>query len=54
MRRGLSEERRFFGFYGWPEVHNKHLSWSLMESLAVQSSLPWLCMGDFNGILFFF
>lgn len=38
-------------FYGWPEVQSRHLSWSLIEHLATQSDLLWLCMGDFNEIL---
>ncbi|KAK9671538.1 hypothetical protein RND81_12G037300 [Saponaria officinalis] len=43
---------RFTGFYGWPEVHNHRLSWELLRLLATQSSDPWMCMGDFNEILF--
>ncbi|XP_057250759.1 uncharacterized protein LOC130591452 [Beta vulgaris subsp. vulgaris] len=52
VRRGLGEEEwRCTGFYGWPEIQNRHLSWSLLESLTAQSTLPWLCLGDFNEIL---
>ena len=52
VNRGLGEEEwQCTGFYGWPEIQNRHLSWNLLESLAAQSSLPWLCLGDFNEIL---
>lgn len=43
---------RITGFYGWPEVHNRHLSWKLLEELARQDTVPWVCVGDFNEILF--
>lgn len=53
FRKGLGDvEWRCTGFYGWPEVNNHHLSWSLLSLLASQSSLPWLCFGDFNEIFF--
>lgn len=28
-----------------------HKSWQLLRQLASQSSLPWLCFGDFNKLL---
>ncbi|XP_074318065.1 uncharacterized protein LOC141654850 [Silene latifolia] len=43
---------RLTGFYGWPAVADRHLSWELMRLLSGQSSLPWVCVGDFNEILF--
>ena len=53
MQEGLGEEEwRFTGFYGWPETQNRHLSWQLLKTLASQPTLPWMCMGDFNEILF--
>lgn len=52
VRGGLGEEEgSLTGFYGWPEVHNRHLSWQLLTELATQSHLPWVCLGDFNEIL---
>lgn len=49
---GLGEEEwRCTRFYGRLEVHNSHLSWSLLGTLAGQSDLPWLCLGDFNQII---
>ena len=41
----------FTGFYGEPETHKRHESWDLLRSLHQQSSLPWLCTGDFNEIV---
>ncbi|XP_075654720.1 uncharacterized protein LOC142624873 [Castanea sativa] len=42
---------RFTGFYGEPETHRRHESWDLLRRLNQQSSLPWLCAGDFNEIV---
>ncbi|XP_074295385.1 uncharacterized protein LOC141623208 [Silene latifolia] len=43
---------RFTGFYGWPAVQDRHLSWQQLRLLAAAGSDPWLCMGDFNEILY--
>ncbi|XP_074306422.1 uncharacterized protein LOC141641666 [Silene latifolia] len=43
---------RVTGFYGWPVVADRHLSWKLLRILGSQSSLPWMCIGDYNEILF--
>lgn len=52
VRSGLGENAwRFTGFYGWPETHNRHLSWELLAELAGQGQEPWVCAGDFNEIL---
>ncbi|XP_074313724.1 uncharacterized protein LOC141648916 [Silene latifolia] len=45
-------EWRCTGFYGWPTVQDRHLSWELLRSLAAESRSPWLCVGDFNEILY--
>ena len=42
---------RFTGFYGAPETQLRIDSWNLLRNLNGQSSLPWLCVGDFNEIL---
>jgi endonuclease/exonuclease/phosphatase family metal-dependent hydrolase len=42
---------RFTGFYGYPKVIDRHLSWSLLKLLAQKSTLPWLLGGDFNEVL---
>ena len=43
---------RFIGFYGHPEGHRHRESWALLNKLNGMDQLPWLCMGDFNEILF--
>ncbi|XP_074297456.1 uncharacterized protein LOC141628183 [Silene latifolia] len=44
---------RVTGFYGWPAVCDRHLSWELMRELgAGNDNRPWVCVGDFNEILF--
>ncbi|KAH9726440.1 reverse transcriptase domain-containing protein [Citrus sinensis] len=42
---------RVTGFYGFPESSRRRESWNLMRSLASSSSLPWVCLGDFNDLL---
>ncbi|KAH6786600.1 hypothetical protein C2S52_006152 [Perilla frutescens var. hirtella] len=46
------DEWRFTGIYGWAEEQFKHLTWELMRSLALSDYGKWLCMGDFNEILY--
>ena len=41
----------FTGIYGFTEVARKQETWSLLRSLHRSVSLPWLCAGDFNEIL---
>jgi hypothetical protein len=45
---------RFTGIYGEARTNLKHKTWEVMEDLRLQQSLgiPWLCVGDFNEILF--
>ncbi|XP_074305989.1 uncharacterized protein LOC141641217 [Silene latifolia] len=50
--RESDKEWRVTGFYGWPSVSDRHLSWDLLRLLHRQSALPWICVGDFNEILF--
>ncbi|XP_074266449.1 uncharacterized protein LOC141589722 [Silene latifolia] len=50
--RSESGEWRITGFYGWPNVTDRHLSWDLLKLLGQQSTLPWVCIGDYNEILF--
>ncbi|KAK3230768.1 hypothetical protein Dsin_002649 [Dipteronia sinensis] len=42
---------RFTGFYGYPEQSQRKHSWTSLRRLASMSTLPWVCMGDFNEIL---
>jgi len=38
------------GFYGHPKTSRREETWTLLESLSQVSTLPWLCIGDFNKI----
>ncbi|KAL5570777.1 hypothetical protein UlMin_020374 [Ulmus minor] len=42
----------FTGLYGNPDTSLRSHSWNLMKRLGDSSSLPWLCGGDLNEILF--
>ena len=46
----IDDAWRFTGFYGAPETVNREDSWSLLRHLSSQTSLPWVCIGDFNEI----
>ncbi|KAL5546661.1 hypothetical protein UlMin_006348 [Ulmus minor] len=43
---------RFTGLYGNPDTSLRPQFWDLMKRLGDSSSLPWLCGGDMNEILF--
>ncbi|XP_074306435.1 uncharacterized protein LOC141641679 [Silene latifolia] len=44
---------RVMGFYGWLMVSDRHLSWELLRMIgAGNGDSPWLCIGDFNEILY--
>ncbi|KAL6566692.1 hypothetical protein OROMI_015096 [Orobanche minor] len=43
---------RCTGMYGWSEEQKKGKTWKLLTDLWTQSTLPWLCVGDFNEILY--
>ncbi|KAH9790374.1 reverse transcriptase domain-containing protein [Citrus sinensis] len=42
---------RVTGFYGYPESSRRRESWHLLRRLASFSTLPWVCIGDFNDLL---
>ena len=42
---------RLTSYYGFPECHKQRASWTLLRALAILSSLPWVCIGDFNDLL---
>ncbi|XP_031092171.1 uncharacterized protein LOC115996872 [Ipomoea triloba] len=42
---------RFTGYYGFPERQRRRDSWNMLRTLAAQSTLPWVVMGDFNDLL---
>ncbi|KAL8539523.1 hypothetical protein ACS0TY_001218 [Phlomoides rotata] len=43
---------RFTGIYGFPEDAQKWKTWRLLGRLALGCSIPWLCVGDYNEIMF--
>ena len=45
---------RFTGIYGEPKMEKKEETWRLLRNLHHQEKLPWVCMGDFNEILYNF
>ncbi|GKV35033.1 hypothetical protein SLEP1_g43353 [Rubroshorea leprosula] len=48
--RGLDLLWHLIGFYGQLEIGRHHESWALLKSLKSSSTLPWVCLGDFNEI----
>ena len=42
---------RLTDYHGFPERHKRRASWTLLRALAIRSSLPWVCIGDFNDLL---
>ncbi|XP_059439185.1 uncharacterized protein LOC132171798 [Corylus avellana] len=43
---------KFTGFYGHPEAEKRKEAWGLLRFLTSLDPLPWVCMGDFNEILY--
>ncbi|KAL8507009.1 hypothetical protein ACS0TY_017768 [Phlomoides rotata] len=39
------------GIYGWPYRNLRHQTFQLMHRIAPSTDTPWLCLGDFNEIL---
>ena len=39
-------------FYRDLDTASRENSWELLRSLSHHFNLPWVCMGDFNDILF--
>nr|KYP57549.1 hypothetical protein KK1_003814 [Cajanus cajan] len=40
-----------FGFYGFPDRSRRNETWELLKFLAIDNSLPWCTMRDFNDML---
>lgn len=51
VRIGEDDGWRFTGIYGFPEDNQKWRTWRLLERLATENSMSWLCVGDYNEIL---
>ena len=49
---GTNEVRRFTGSYGELDSNARDEAWNMLCMLNSKPHLPWLCMGDFNKILF--
>lgn len=43
---------KFTGLYGHLEIARRKKGWALLPSLAWFNPLPWLCIGDFNEIIY--
>jgi len=43
---------KFTGFYGHPDPSQRAESWKLLKFLKRAPPSPWLCIGDFNEILY--
>lgn len=43
---------RFTGVYGVPEQPQRWRTWRMLDYLVGVNSLPWMCLGDFNEVLF--
>ncbi|KAK6164533.1 hypothetical protein DH2020_001397 [Rehmannia glutinosa] len=39
------------GIYGWPEHTQKWRTWQLLKSIYPGVGIPWICMGDYNEIM---
>ena len=37
--------------YGEAQTHLRHQTWTILKNISTISSLPWLCLGDFNEVL---
>jgi hypothetical protein len=47
----VGKEWKFTSFYGHPNVIHRPASWAFLCHLLEFAPEPWLCVGDFNGIL---
>ena len=43
---------RFIVFYEHPETNKRSESWAFLSRLSTRSDLPWVCMGDYNELMF--
>ncbi|KAG6667377.1 hypothetical protein CIPAW_01G096500 [Carya illinoinensis] len=47
-----SFKRTLTGFYGQPITAKRNESWDLLRLIHSRIQTPWLCMGDFNEIMY--
>ncbi|KAK3219283.1 hypothetical protein Dsin_013253 [Dipteronia sinensis] len=50
--RDSRQKWRYTGFYGNPDQSQRSHSWTLLRRLAGMIDCSWVCMGDFNEIMF--
>ena len=44
-------EWRLMRVYGEAQVGERYKTWDKLKAISSASSLPWLCIGDFNEVL---
>ncbi|XP_075665198.1 uncharacterized protein LOC142634829 [Castanea sativa] len=50
INKNRPDEWRLTGFYGEPNTHKRHESWTKLRGLKSKNTSPWLCVRDFNEI----
>ncbi|XP_042956301.1 uncharacterized protein LOC122292146 [Carya illinoinensis] len=48
--RNSQQQWSFTGFYGHPDTSKRDSSWGLLKAIKDQTSLPWICIGEFNEL----
>jgi exonuclease III len=43
---------RLTGIYGEPRSDKKEVTWSLLRAIKHHNNCPWICIGDFNEVLY--
>nr|GLL37956.1 uncharacterized protein LOC109157277 [Ipomoea trifida] len=43
---------RFTGYYRYPKRSRRRESWKMLRMLSGMSTMPWVCMGDYNDLLY--
>ena len=51
LTEGDKEPWRLTCVYGEAQLSERHKTWSLLKFIKSSSSLPWVCIGDFNEVL---
>lgn len=49
---GTNKVWRFTGFYGELDTSVREEAWNILRMLNSKPHLPWVCMRDFNEVLF--
>lgn len=52
IKEGDGFKWRLTGIYGEPKTELRENTWKLLRTLHGHVNLPWLCVGDFNEILY--